>query len=195
MKPFGIFKFLLVSGFIYTGCRSESPVKFNPAGAVSNLSAAQTQSAAAILQDYYGLKDALVATDEKKADQAGRQMHSSLIRFREGMERNIADSTVYPGGFTALDTQILKMTDQLDHILSVQGDGCERKRIYFKPLSDLVYTFLKTTGIRHIQAYHHYCPMALNEQGAYWLSVSPEIENPYFGQKMLTCGELVDTLK
>jgi hypothetical protein len=87
------------------------------------------------------------------------------------------------------------MLMQLDLMLSVKDESCERKRIYFKPVSNLTYRFLRTVDIKNIQAYRQYCPLALNEQGADWLSTSPEIENPYFGQKMLTCGELIDTIK
>jgi len=36
--------------------------------------------------------------------------------------------------------------------------------------------------------YKQYCPMAFNGKGAYWLSDSDEVRNPYFGDQMLTCG-------
>lgn len=36
--------------------------------------------------------------------------------------------------------------------------------------------------------YKQYCPMAFNGKGAYWLSNSKEIRNPYFGDQMLKCG-------
>lgn len=34
-----------------------------------------------------------------------------------------------------------------------------------------------------------YCPMANNNEGAYWLSLNEEIINPYMGQQMPDCGE------
>lgn len=42
--------------------------------------------------------------------------------------------------------------------------------------------------------YKQYCPMALNDKGAYWLSAQSDIKNPYFGDAMLTCGEVQETL-
>jgi hypothetical protein len=36
--------------------------------------------------------------------------------------------------------------------------------------------------------------MAFDNKGAHWLSNNPEIKNPYFGKKMLECGEVTDTL-
>jgi hypothetical protein len=38
--------------------------------------------------------------------------------------------------------------------------------------------------------YRQYCPM----KKSYWLSESPAIENPYYGNQMLTCGEVKETL-
>ena len=36
--------------------------------------------------------------------------------------------------------------------------------------------------------------MAFDNQGAYWLSNAKQIRNPYFGEKMLTCGEVKEKL-
>jgi Cu(I)/Ag(I) efflux system membrane fusion protein len=35
--------------------------------------------------------------------------------------------------------------------------------------------------------------MAFNNKGAYWLSETKEITNPYFGASMLACGEVKQT--
>jgi Cu(I)/Ag(I) efflux system membrane fusion protein len=37
--------------------------------------------------------------------------------------------------------------------------------------------------------------MADNNKGANWLSTEEEIRNPYFGEAMLTCGEVKSTIK
>lgn len=38
------------------------------------------------------------------------------------------------------------------------------------------------------------CPMAFNNRGALWLQTGDTISNPYFGNVMLTCGEIQETL-
>ncbi|MBA4058359.1 MAG: hypothetical protein C0490_26815, partial [Marivirga sp.] len=43
--------------------------------------------------------------------------------------------------------------------------------------------------------YLEYCPMANNNEGAYWLSNEKEIKNPYFGDKMLKCGSVKETIQ
>jgi Cu(I)/Ag(I) efflux system membrane fusion protein len=37
--------------------------------------------------------------------------------------------------------------------------------------------------------------MAKNQEGARWISREKEIRNPYFGEKMLKCGSVVDLIK
>jgi Cu(I)/Ag(I) efflux system membrane fusion protein len=36
--------------------------------------------------------------------------------------------------------------------------------------------------------------MTAEDQGGYWLSEFEEIRNPYFGEAMLTCGEVRETI-
>lgn len=43
--------------------------------------------------------------------------------------------------------------------------------------------------------YKKFCPMAFNNKGAYWYADVEEIKNPYFGDKMLTCGKVEKTIK
>lgn len=38
--------------------------------------------------------------------------------------------------------------------------------------------------------YLEFCPMADDNKGSFWLSYDKEIANPFFGQSMLTCGEV-----
>lgn len=43
--------------------------------------------------------------------------------------------------------------------------------------------------------YVQFCPMADNNKGAFWLSSSKDILNPYFGSMMLKCGSVKDVIK
>ena len=43
--------------------------------------------------------------------------------------------------------------------------------------------------------YIEFCPMANDNKGGYWLSTEEKIQNPYFGKKMLKCGEVKATIK
>ena len=71
----------------------------------------------------------------------------------------------------------------------------ETQREAFAPLSQTLYQSLRQFAVTGLDIYYQYCPMADSDQGAYWLSELQEINNPYFGEAMLKCGETRETLK
>jgi Cu(I)/Ag(I) efflux system membrane fusion protein len=71
----------------------------------------------------------------------------------------------------------------------------EVQREAFSDLSDNLYKSIKAYGLGGATAYYEFCPMAFNNEGGYWLSDSEEIKNPYFGDKMLTCGSVKEKLQ
>jgi Cu(I)/Ag(I) efflux system membrane fusion protein len=56
---------------------------------------------------------------------------------------------------------------------------------------EMTTTFNPLDGTIYVQ----HCPMADNNKGADWLSKEKEIKNPYFGNSMLTCGEVTKEFK
>ena len=65
----------------------------------------------------------------------------------------------------------------------------EALRVAFEPVSDSLIDQVASGAIDRVgNAYISHCPMAFKNRGADWLSPSPEILNPYYGSKMLTCG-------
>jgi Cu(I)/Ag(I) efflux system membrane fusion protein len=45
------------------------------------------------------------------------------------------------------------------------------------------------------QFYIQNCPMTNNNNGAFWISTDKEIRNPYYGDAMLTCGSVIDSIQ
>ncbi len=102
------------------------------------------------------------------------------------------------------------MTKQLISVLKNEGDkpdlipmteailtmdNIENQRKAFEKLSEAVYTLAKDSEFGDgTTIYKQYCPMAFGNKGAFWLSESKEIMNPYFGNKMLHCGKVVETI-
>ena len=68
------------------------------------------------------------------------------------------------------------------------------QRNYFKPLSSSVTKAVELFGINQT-VYLQFCPMADNDKGANWLSLTEEIFNPYFGDAMLKCGSVEQVIK
>lgn len=76
----------------------------------------------------------------------------------------------------------------------VEAPSVEKQRAHFATLSNALINLIENAGVEGT-VYVDYCPMALNNKGAYWLSTDQEIRNPYFGAEMLTCGEVKETIK
>lgn len=74
------------------------------------------------------------------------------------------------------------------------ANSLEIQREAFSDLSNAMITQVKAVGVASGEIYVDYCPMARNDKGAYWLSSTKGIANPYYGDSMLTCGETKETL-
>jgi len=73
-------------------------------------------------------------------------------------------------------------------------EGLENKRSYFGHISEIMYCTVKSFDFQLEPLFMDFCPMAFDGKGAYWLSNSKTIQNPYFGSAMLNCGEIKEEL-
>lgn len=143
------------------------------------------QQVAHAFEVYIKVKDALVASDAGLVKTEAANLKSVIkamdLKMLTGAALN--DWTNYANN---LDMALAEM---------VGSDDIEVQRSSFVDLSDNLYKSIKAYGLGNATAYHDFCPMAFDNQGAYWLSDSKEIRNPYFGDKMLTCGRVTEELK
>lgn len=86
----------------------------------------------------------------------------------------------------------LKILNESLDIISNTEDLLSQRRA-FSAFSDALYRSLKEFGTGGVTVYYDYCPMANNNAGAYWLSSTKEIKNPYMGEQMLNCGKVKET--
>jgi Cu(I)/Ag(I) efflux system membrane fusion protein len=94
---------------------------------------------------------------------------------------------------TALHTTLSSISAELT---GLQGEEkLEEKRAAFQMVSDMLYDIVQSTGLKGKTIYRQYCPMAFDDRGAYWMSNSNTKQNPYFGNGMLGCVEVTDSLK
>ena len=70
----------------------------------------------------------------------------------------------------------------------------DEQRKAFAVLSNEMTTLVKASTLSMGEIYLEYCPMANGNTGAFWLSNEKEIKNPYFGDKMLKCGSVKETI-
>ncbi|WP_062054152.1 DUF3347 domain-containing protein [Aquimarina longa] len=136
--------------------------------------------AEAILNDYFNLKDALVADDTKKAAQEGSKLAASLKAF---------DASKY----TAEEQKELAdiIEDATEHAEHIAKSDIGHQREHFKTLSKDITDMVAITGTKNT-LYQQFCPMY--DKGSAWLSKSDEVRNPYYGSKMLKCGKVKETI-
>ena len=128
------------------------------------------QKMAAVYNHYMHIKTALVNTDAEEAKN-GANMLSEALQNAGGNE------------------QALNAVQKI-----AQAEDINGQRTAFQDLSAAMEEML-AGAIASGEVYKQFCPMAFEGKGAYWLSASKEVRNPYYGDKMLKCGSVKDTLK
>ena len=134
----------------------------------------------AFVQSYLPIKDALVKTDVKATQTNIKPAKSSLAK----VDMKLLDNKAHDIWMDLLSP----IQSSLDKMGQTSDVGEQRK--HFEILSDNLIEAVEYFGVVDNTVYRQYCPMAFRDQGAYWLSSEKEIRNPYFGDKMLTCGEV-----
>ena len=116
-----------------------------------------------VFQNYLELQSALVNADAGQAATTAGRMAETLTEERAGLRdlaRQIADT-----------------------------DDLETQRAHFAELTTEIES-LFADAITAGTVYKIHCPMAFDNEGADWFSEVSEVRNPYFGDKMLTCGRV-----
>jgi copper chaperone CopZ len=132
---------------------------------------------------YFKLKNALVESDAAKAKAAAKD----FLMVSEPSSLNLP--TDENALWQKYSPNILSDAKQI-----AEQDNLAIQRKSFSALSQNFYLLIKNLG-RKKAVYHQFCPMANGGKGAEWLSQEAEIQNPYYGQQMLNCGKVLDTLK
>jgi hypothetical protein len=91
--------------------------------------------------------------------------------------------------FTDERAKVKKLSKQM-----ADADAIDRQRVLFAEFTIQVEPLIKG-ALSEGTIYKQFCPMAFDNQGAYWFADVKEIRNPYFGNEMLTCGEIKETIQ
>jgi membrane fusion protein, copper/silver efflux system len=137
-----------------------------------------------VLKTYLDLKNSLVASDSKVAQEKAQSLTAAITKVdADKLEGNQKEIFAKSGE---------KIKINADHI--AKATSIDKQRESFSSVSDELFQILKAIKISDDKIYKDYCPMANDNNGAFWLSEKKEIANPYFGKQMLTCGEVKETL-
>ena len=138
-----------------------------------------------VFDDYILLKDALVNDDTKGAQQAGEQINQSLKKVDMKL---LSDEKAHNHWMT-IQKELKSSANAIEN-----SSDIGEQRGHFKHLSAHMISGVQLFGVNQ-NVYIQFCPMANNNKGAYWISLEEEVRNPYYGEAMLTCGEVKATLK
>jgi uncharacterized protein (DUF305 family) len=96
---------------------------------------------------------------------------------------NLAES--FPDEREEMKSMAMAMADAAD---------IEKQRELFSEFTEKVEPMFKES-ISEGTIYKQFCPMAFEGKGGYWISDVDEIRNPYYGDKMLKCGKVVEEIQ
>ncbi len=137
-----------------------------------------------LLSTYYNLKDAFV---NDKADLANSEA-KNLLKSLDKVEMKLLKGDAHMYWMTQ------KNNIQLSGEKIANSNDINEQRNQFISMSNAMINIVKAFGVINV-SYEQYCPMADDNNGAYWLSESNKVLNPYFGSSMLNCGEIKNEIK
>lgn len=150
---------------------------------VIELPASESRKLAPVLEAYLALQRALAADDPKAARAAAEQVARRAAEVKLETPRAARD---------AWQTMSQDVRGLTQHI--AQAESLEGARGPFEGLSGQMMSLLRRFGNPLERTlYTAFCPMA-SGQGASWIQAGDEIDNPYFGAAMRTCGDLLESV-
>ena len=144
-----------------------------------NMTVVEAKKSSANLDDltsnYMQLTSALADDNAGEAASSGKDMVQSLAKIDQ----------------TSFSTEQNK---EYADIVAENAGNIEHQREHLDLLSADFYDLVKDFGASK-PVYKVFCPMYNDSKGAFWLSSSKDVKNPYYGKGMLTCGEVQEEIK
>jgi len=150
-----------------------------------NLSAKAKKALEPLFADYFSFKEHLADDNFEKGKSAGIAFKKTLEKVDKKQFENTSLNF-----WTSSSEALEKSLNHVKHAADMKS-----LRQQFNQVSDVMVVIVKSFGAPSEEIYVQHCPMANNDTGADWLSLSKEIKNPYFGSAMLRCGEIKEIIK
>jgi DNA-binding transcriptional regulator WhiA len=165
MKKLFIMLSLLVS--------ASTEYSFAQTGSSQQVDTIQRTQLMQLLDHYFSIKDALVAGNGTLASNSSAEFIKTI--------NTIDYKVISEGNVNALLKDATSISETKD---------INKQRGHFANLSDNMIALAKTLKMGDEVIYIQYCPM----KKANWLSNNKTIKNPYYGNAMLTCGSITETI-
>jgi Cu(I)/Ag(I) efflux system membrane fusion protein len=145
-----------------------------------NVSAKFQEQLKIVFNNYIKLKDALVNDDVNNVIEEAKNTLNSLTKVDMRLLKDENTHTKW----MSFEKEIKFSVGSISEV-----DDIKEQRSHFKNLSLQLTSAIETFGIKE-KVYSQFCPMADNNNGAYWLSKEEQVLNPYYGDAMLKCGSV-----
>jgi membrane fusion protein, copper/silver efflux system len=137
-----------------------------------------------VIKSSMKMKDAFVSSDAILVSSTAGEVLGNLDKIdKSGMQGQEHDDCM---------KLLNSMSENLNNIKAAMD--IHTQRAAYAAYNESLYQSIKHFGFTGEKLFYDFCPMALNSKGAYWLSNTEEIRNPYFGDKMLGCGKVKEIL-
>lgn len=136
-----------------------------------------------VLDHYFDLKNALVESDAGHAEGHAE----SLLQEAEQVDPTGLNQDSHAMWVSFSEVLMSKSRD-----LSAEED-IEDQRYHFEYISQAMIEMVDTFQPVGYEVYHQSCPM-VRDGSADWLSREEEVKNPYHGDRMMNCGEVIRSI-
>ncbi|KAA3599371.1 MAG: DUF3347 domain-containing protein [Calditrichaeota bacterium] len=136
------------------------------------------------LESYFSLQKALSKDQSKHS----KHLAKNILADFEDCNIELLDKLNRTKWFNLI-AQLRKDSEHFSH-----SEDLETQRKYFSPFSQTITKIVKMFGAENV-VFIAKCPMAFGNKGATWLAERSEIENPYFGSRMFSCGEILEKIE
>jgi hypothetical protein len=158
----------------------------NTATSISSAGEAKnTVSIKIIISAYLQLKNAFTEDNTTGAATAGKTL--------ETVFKNFDKSALTPDQKKSFENVEDDAKEHAEHI-GKNGGNIAHQREHFELLSKDIYDLIKIFGTDHV-LYKDFDPMFNKGKGAFWISETKEIKNPYMGKAMSNSGTVKETIK
>lgn len=167
-------------------------VEYDPGDTVVNVNAVEIndrlrEHTSVVVNTYLELGQALMQNDTEAARDRAEQL-------REILERNEQENM-------DLQPQAKELYTNAAHIIRqsvrnlLAADMIPPIKTAYAAMAPAAYKLAKISDFNGQDLYYQFCPQALDNEGAYWLSRTAEINNPYGeGDELQNCGQTVGRL-
>lgn len=141
------------------------------------------QQMSSVLDHYFDLKNALVETDAAKAASTAEQLLNESDQVDAG--------SLNTGSSALWDSYREVITNRSEELIPLTN--VDQQRYQFEYISEAMIDMVEMFQPVGYEIYHQTCPMVRNGS-ADWLSREEQIANPYHGDRMMNCGEVIRKL-